>query len=205
MKKQIALLLLCLMAVASVLAAESADKNLDKTFAAMIARDFHTTGIADKSRMIQTDLQRACSQETPPPDKVMKQIEAAQLQTIQYPADGQYFGNWKEGEKIAISGKGLTWTDKTPTDNGGGCYNCHQMSHKEISYGTIGPSLMDYVKQRGNTPEIIKYTWGKIWNAKAFNACSNMPRNGDATILTSAQIKDLMAYLFDADSPVNKP
>ncbi|PKO86253.1 MAG: sulfur oxidation c-type cytochrome SoxX, partial [Betaproteobacteria bacterium HGW-Betaproteobacteria-12] len=40
--------------------------------------------------------------------------------------------------------------------------------------------------------------------AKAFNACSNMPRNGDAEILTEQQMKHLMAFLFDPASPVNK-
>jgi sulfur-oxidizing protein SoxX len=31
-----------------------------------------------------------------------------------------------------------------------------------------------------------------------------MPRFGDAGILTEQQIKDVMAYLFDPESPVNK-
>jgi sulfur-oxidizing protein SoxX len=181
------------------------DAALDIEFKAMLDASFKTTGIAAKYRIYQLDFQAACSRETPPPPAVRKRIEAAQLSTIRYPEDGEFFGNWQEGEKIALSGRGLTWTDKTPTGNGGGCYNCHQMSHHEIAYGTIGVSLMDYAQRRGRSPEAIRYTWGKIWNAKAFNACSNMPRNGDAGILTMAQIKHLMAYLFDPESPVNKP
>jgi len=31
---------------------------------------------------------------------------------------------------------------------------------------------------------VVKYTWGKIYNAKAFNACTNMPRFGHQGILT---------------------
>jgi len=173
-------------------------------FKAMTDRSFQTNGIAAKHRMYQLDFQKACSQEGQPPMAVMDRIEAEQLKTIRYPADGKYFGNWKEGEKIAVSGRGLTWSDKTPHNNGGGCYNCHQMSHHEVSYGTIGPSLLEYSKVRGSSEEIVKYTWGKIYNAKAFNACSNMPRNGDAEILTEQQIKHLMAFLFDPESPVNK-
>jgi sulfur-oxidizing protein SoxX len=173
-------------------------------FKAMMDRSFQTNGIAAKHRMYQLDFQKACSVEKQPSKQVMAQIEAAQLKTIRYPADGKYFGNWQEGEKIAVSGRGLTWTDKTPHNNGGGCYNCHQMSHHEVSYGTIGPSLLEYGKVRGNSDEIVKYTWGKIYNAKAFNACSNMPRNGDAEILTEQQIKHLMAFLFDPASPVNQ-
>lgn len=184
--------------------AAAAGDDLRAEFTAMMDRSFKTTGIAAKHRMYQLEFQRECSTGKEPSKKVLQAIEAEQLKTIRYPADGKYFGDWKEGEKIALSGRGLTWTDKTPLDNGGGCYNCHQMSHKEISYGTIGTPLLDYGKLRGNSEDVIKYTWGKIYNAKAFNGCSNMPRNGDADILTEQQIKHLMAYLFDPDSPVNK-
>jgi sulfur-oxidizing protein SoxX len=185
-------------------AAWAVNDALYADFKAMMDSSFQANGIAGKHRMYQLDFQKACSGEKDPPKKEMQAIEAAQLKTIRYPADGKYLGDWKEGEKIAISGRGLTWTDKTRFDNGGGCYNCHQMSHNEISYGTIGPSLLEYGKLRGDTPEVIKYTWGKIYNAKAYNACSNMPRNGDAEILTEQQMKHLMAYLFDPASPVNK-
>ncbi len=191
-----------LMAVSSGALGSAEDSRGE--FVAMMDRSFKTTGIAEKHRMYQLDFQKECSAEKDPPKKVMQAIEAAQLKTIRYPADGKYLGDWKEGEKIAISGRGLTWTDKTRFNNGGGCYNCHQLSHKEIAYGTIGPSLQDYGKVRGNSDEIVKYTWGKIYNAKAYNACSNMPRNGDAEILTEQQMKHLMAFLLDPESPVNK-
>ncbi len=190
-----------MLALPAVWAAES---SLYADFKAMMDSSFQSNGIADKYRMYQLDFQKACSNEKEPSKKEMQAIEAAQLKTVRYPADGKYMGDWKEGEKIAISGRGLTWTDKTRFDNGGGCYNCHQLSHHEISYGTIGPSLLEYGKVRGSTDEIIKYTWGKIYNAKAYNACSNMPRNGDAEILTEQQMKHLMAFLFDPASPVNK-
>jgi len=194
--------------IAALMAASSgalaSAEDIRGEFVAMMDRSFKTNGIAEKHRMYQLDFQKECSAEKDPPKKVMQAIEAAQLKTIRYPADGKYLGDWKEGEKIAISGRGLTWTDKTRFNNGGGCYNCHQLSHKEIAYGTIGPSLQDYGKVRGNSDEIVKYTWGKIYNAKAYNACSNMPRNGDAEILTEQQMKHLMAFLLDPESPVNK-
>ena len=135
----------------------------------------------------------------------MKRLEQAQMETIKWPEGGNYTGgDWKEGAKIAISGRGLTWTDKSPDNNGGGCYNCHEMDPKEVSAGTIGPSLAGYGRLRGNSEEIVKYTWGKLWNAKAYNACSDMPRNGFGKILTETQIRHVMAYLFDPASPVNK-
>ena len=140
-----------------------------------------------------------------------KRIEAVNLKTIQWPADGKYLGDWKQGEAIAQSGRGLTWTDK-PTDvSGGNCYNCHQITQEEISYGTIGPSLYHYGKIRGVTDPnsaaakpIVEYTWGKIWNAKAYNACSNMPRAGHMGILNQEQVRHIVALLLDPQSPVNK-
>jgi len=126
------------------------------------------------------------------------------MKLIKFPADGNYFGDWKAGEKLAQSGKGGTWRDKPGKANGGNCYNCHKISNTEISYGTLGPSLYQYGKLRGNSEAVVKYTWGKIYNAKAYNACTNMPRFGHAGILTEAQMKDLMALLLDPNSPVNK-
>lgn len=177
---------------------------LDLEFKEMMDRSFNSSGIAGKHRIYQLDFQKVCSTEKQPAAAVLKAIEEAQLKTIRYPQDGQFLGDWKEGEKIAISGRGLTWTDKTIDNNGGGCYNCHQLSHKEIAFGTIGPSLQNYGAIRGSSDEIVRYTWGKIYNAKAYNGCSNMPRNGDSDILTEQQIKHVMAFLLDPESPVNK-
>ena len=87
---------------------------------------------------------------------------------------------------------------------GGSCYNCHQLSPAEASYGTIGPSLLAFGKVRGNTTEVQRYVYGKIYNAKAYNLCSQMPRLGASGTLTPEQIKDLVALLLDPASPVNK-
>ena len=51
---------------------------------------------------------------------------------------------------------------------------------------------------------IVRYTWSKLWNAKAFNACSGMPRIGHKGILTMEQLQDVMALLLDPKSPVNQ-
>jgi sulfur-oxidizing protein SoxX len=95
-------------------------------------------------------------------------------------------------------------SDKMGDPNGGNCYACHQITKQEISFGNIGPSLYQYGKLRGQSEEILKYTWAKIYNAQAFNACSNMPRFGHAGILNDKQIRDVMALLLDPASPVNK-
>jgi len=51
---------------------------------------------------------------------------------------------------------------------------------------------------------IVEYTWGKLWNSRAYSACSQMPRVGHKGILNEKQIKDVMALLLDPNSPVNK-
>ena len=144
-------------------------------------------------------------------DKTATAIQAANMKSIKWPSDGKFLGDWKEGEKIAQSGRGLTWTDDAKMPNGGNCYNCHQMDKKEISFGTIGPSLYNYGKLRGvkdpSSPDskaMLEYTWGKIWNSKAYNACSNMPRAGHTGILTQEQIRHVVALLLDPKSPVNQ-
>jgi len=183
---------------------------LDRATQDIMKTSFREQGIAKLDRITQDELQQACSAEQPPTDAVTKRLEAAQLATVQWPADGVYVGDWREGEKLAQNGRGMTWTDPAGVPSGGNCYNCHQLAKAEISYGTIGPSLYQYGKLRGvgdpaapAAAEMVRYTWGKLWNAKATNACSNMPRFGHAGVLNAAQIRDLMALLLDPKSPVN--
>jgi len=182
----------------------------------IVKASFRSQGVANVERVTQTDeTNRLCSEADvagkPLEEKTAKAIEAANLKTIRWPSNGQFLGDWKEGEKIAQSGRGLTWTDPANTPNGGNCYNCHQIDTKEISYGTIGPSLHNYGKIRGVTDPnsaaakpIVEYTWGKIWNSKAYNACSNMPRAGHMGILNEQQVRHIVALLLDPKSPVNK-
>lgn len=184
--------------------AAQADK-LDEKAAAIIKRDFHDKGIALASRVNQDPLQAACSRYLDnPPEKLALKLQAEQLRAIKLPADGKYMGDWKAGEKLAQSGRGMTWTDKAEDPVGGNCYNCHQLSPKEIAYGTIGPSLRNYGKLVGNSEEAQRATYSRIYNPKAFHACANMPRFGHMGALTEAQIKDLVALLLDPESPVNQ-
>jgi sulfur-oxidizing protein SoxX len=183
------------------------DAAAEKRLVEIIKRDFHEKGIAKLDRLDQDAVQQACTKfnNNPPhggPGGLDK-LEAEQMAAIKWPADGKFIGNWKEGEKLAQDGRGMTWTDKAGAPAGGNCYNCHQLAPKELSFGTIGPSLYHYGKSRGNSPEVQKYTFGKIFNAKAYNLCTNMPRFGYHGVLTEAQIKDLVALLLDPASPVN--
>ncbi len=181
------------------------DAALDAKTTAIIKRDFHDRGIAKADRVNQDELQATCSKYIDNlPDPLKAKLEAAQTKTIKWPSDGKYMGDWKAGEKLAQSGRGMTWSDKPDEPAGGNCYNCHRLSSMEIAYGTIGPSLLNFGKLRGNSVEVQRYVDGRIYNAKALNARANMPRFGFMGILTEAQIKDLVALLLDPESPVNK-
>ena len=224
-KHRLALITAALLGAASLLVACASggvdqtglsSAQLDALTQDVVKNSFQDKGIVKVSQALGEDpTDQACSAADvaghPLSADRAKEIEALNLKTIQWPADGKYLGDWKEGEKIAQSGRGRTWTDKAGAANGGNCYNCHQIDKKEISFGTIGPSLYHYGKLRGvkdpNAPEsleTLKYTWGKIWNSKAYNACSNMPRAGTEGILTEAQVRDIVALLLDPKSPVNQ-
>jgi L-cysteine S-thiosulfotransferase len=175
---------------------------------ALLLASFKDNGQAKLDRLNQSELQEACSTYAQDiaklPGDLRSKLQDDALNAVKYPADGKYLGDWKEGEKVAQTGVGLQFSDKAGSPAGGNCYACHQLDPKEISYGNIGPSLYNYGKLRGNSEDILKYTWAKVWNSHAYNACSNMPRFGAAGILTEAQLKDVMALLLAPDSPVNK-
>ncbi len=189
--------------------------DYDAMLASMMRSSFRDQGIAKVDRLQQDASNAECSkaQGKDLPDAVAKAIEAANLKTIQMPAGGKFIGDWKAGEKLAQNGRGMTWSDGSAdtSANGGNCYNCHQLDKAEISYGTIGPSLYNYGKIRGVTDPssaaarpIVDYTWGKLYNAKAYNACSAMPRFGHAGMLDENQLQHLMALLLDPKSSVNQ-
>lgn len=179
------------------------DGELDQV-TAVLKRDFKARGQAQMNRVELDAVQRACNlHKDNPPAEVAKPLEEAQLKAIAFPA-GSLLGDWKNGEKIAQSGRGAMWNDKPGDPAGGSCYNCHELAPQTTSFGTIGPSLRNFGKLRGNSPEMQRYAYGKIYNAKAYNLCSQMPRMGASGTLTEQQIKDLVALLLDPASPVNK-
>jgi sulfur-oxidizing protein SoxX len=190
------------------------DAALDSAFRQMMAASFRDEGIATVARLQQDPADAACSRAAAGKlsDEEARRIEQESRKTIRLPADGRFLGDWKAGEALAQNGRGMTWSDKSSQAeaNGGGCYNCHQLSPGEIAFGTIGPSLSRYARAHGVTdPDApsaraaLEYAWGKLYNSRASNACSVMPRFGHAGLLNERQLKDLMALLFDPASPVN--
>ncbi|MDP3811780.1 MAG: sulfur oxidation c-type cytochrome SoxX [Hydrogenophaga sp.] len=216
MKKIFSFALLPLAAIVlSACTSAPSPADVNKATADMLKSSFQPRGIATLDRLNQDQANAECAVADatgkPLDAKMTKAIEEASMKTVKWPTDGKFLGDWKEGEKIAQSGRGLTWTDKAGEANGGNCYNCHQISKEEISFGTLGPSLYNYGKLRGVSDPasaggkaIVEYTWGKLWNARAYNACSQMPRVGHMAILNQKQIQDVMALLLDPASPVNK-
>jgi sulfur-oxidizing protein SoxX len=217
MNKKLAIQAAALAAIVSLAgcAAVSPAPDYDAMLQSVLKASFRDQGIAMVVGLKQDASNQACSeaQGKDLADATAKAIEAENLKTVKMPSGGKFIGDWKAGEKLAQDGGGMTWSDKSTanSENGGNCYNCHQLSQAEISYGTIGPSLYNYGKIRGVTDPasaaakpIVDYTWGKLYNAKAYNACSAMPRFGHAGMLNEKQLQDLMALLLDPKSPVNQ-
>jgi sulfur-oxidizing protein SoxX len=182
------------------------DAEVSKRAAAVLKNSFKANGQAGLDRLDQDDTQRLCTlyANKPVPKDVAEMIEKLNLASIKWPADGKWTGDWKSGERVAQDGRGKQFSDDPKGPVGGNCYACHQLSLQEVSFGTIGPPLYRFGKLRGYTDETRKYAYGKIWNADAYTACSNMPRFGHSQILSEQQVKDLVALLTDPDSPVNK-
>lgn len=161
---------------------------------------------ATLDRLVQDDTQAFCSKprDADGDKDQVKAIRDANLAAVKLPADGVFLGDWQRGAAIANNGRGLQYSDDPNEPNGGNCYACHQLDPREVAYGTIGPSLTNY-GARGQSPVMLNYTWTKLWDTHSYNVCSHMPRFGAQGILTEQQIKDVMAYLLDPESPVNRP
>jgi len=198
------------LAVAGLLVAcatQLPEAEVEKRAEAAYEQAFTNSGRADMiARLKQDETQQLCTRyRSNPAKEIADRIEKSQLLTIEYPASGRLMGDWRLGEKIAQDGWGLRFTDNDPKrPNGGNCYACHRLAPQELSFGTIGPSLYQFGKQRGTSEAIQRYTYGKIYNAQAFAACSNMPRFGHNKVLTQEQITHVVALLLDPASPVNK-
>lgn len=204
-----------LLAMLAACSTQPSSVEIDKLTAEIVKASFSDKGIVKVSRLETDEANKLCSAAEVAgkelDDKTAKSIEAANLKLIKWPSNGKFVGDWKQGEKLAQSGRGMTWTDLPTTLNGGNCYNCHQIDKKELSFGTIGPSLYNYGKLRqvkdvasAESKAVINYTWGKIWNSRAYSACSSMPRAGHAGIMTEEQVAHLVALLVDPKSPVNQ-
>lgn len=162
-----------------------------------------------RDRLKQDELQAACSAVGGKiSDKAWAKANELGRSNIEYPEGGIKLGDWEKGNELARSGYGFRVGHKTDDHSkrkpGGNCYACHQLDPDEIAYGTLGPSLKGYGKMRGTGEAMLKYTYDVIYNPHAYFPCTHMPRFGANGFLTKEQISDILAYLLDPESPVNK-
>ena len=171
----------------------------------VVAETFKGASPEWQARIKPDEAQLLCSQyRNALPPAEFKRVQDSQTAAVVYPADGKVIGDWKNGQKLAQRGTGGQFSDKPDTPIGGNCYACHQLSRAELSFGTMGPTLLEYGKIRKFKAEDAKAAYAKIYNAQAVQPCSNMPRFGHNKFLSEQDMKDLTAYLFDPESPVNK-
>lgn len=202
--KKLSLVLLWMGMTLSFISAAQNTKAVEQ----ILHNSFRPEGVMGMEPITQDEVQAFCSnvklRDSQAGHIKQTEMQKKNMDEIKPPSDGKFLGDWRSGEKIAQNGRGASWSDKPKTPNGGSCYNCHQIDPKEISFGTLGPSLAGYGKLRGNSEALVQYTWNRISNAKAYNACSSMPRFAHFQLLTEQQIKDVMALLLDPESPVNQ-
>lgn len=184
----------------------AADPELEARFKQLLRQDFRARGNAGMDRLDQDAVQRICTETHDRPQAGQRDaLQKEQQALIHWPADGRLLGDWRAGEKVAQDGRGMTWSDRAGGASGGSCYGCHQISPQEIAFGTLGPSLLQLGRKRGASLQMQRYVYGHIYNAKAYNLCSYMPRFGASGALSEQQIKDLVSLLLDPSSPVNRP
>jgi L-cysteine S-thiosulfotransferase len=173
---------------------------------AIVKSSWTTAAPEWQARLVQDETQKACSlHRNAPPKAVADAIRKRESASIVYPADGKLMGDWKKGQLLAQSGYGGRFTDYPPgAQNGGNCFACHQLDAKELSFGTLGPSLSEYGKNRKFAEAEVKAVYERIYNPQAAIPCANMPRLGASKFLTVEQIKDLVSFVMSPESPVNK-
>ena len=188
------------------------DRTVDNTAQlvdAYVAQSFVAGPGQELTRLQQDQTQIDCTvTRANPPEALAKLIMAREAKNIAYPEDGKLIGDWKAGRKIFGDGFGYRIGSFIPSNpkavRGGNCYACHQGEAVESAWGNLGSTLQGFGKLRGQSEAIVKYTYEKIYNSRAYNACSAMPRLGHNKLLSPRQVADLTAYLLSPESPINK-
>jgi len=144
----------------------------------------------------QDKWQKACSNpnQLVPEGIDIETFRKEMLATVEFPPGGVVGKNIARGEKLFGDPK------KGGRSRRGNCYACHCGDPQILACGNIGPSLRGYGK-RGIDP---KDTYIKIYNSWAVVPCSVMPRLGYHGVLTPEEIADIVAYMHDPNSPLNK-
>ncbi|WP_206199094.1 sulfur oxidation c-type cytochrome SoxX [Thiomicrorhabdus indica] len=220
-KRTIAKLCFGLIAILTSIASAQEDDSKDRgksisesEFLSAVKSSFKVNNDAEWKRFTDPTLTICNKTMDRPSGAQVKQILQREKSSITLPKHGNYMGNWEKG-KIWVEGAhggriglpGFADADNPAKPNGANCYACHAVDPNFPQNGNMGPSLTNFGKIRGQSTAIQKYTYEYIFNAKAFNPCSLMPRfgHGEGHLLTAEQIADVVAFLLDPKSPVNLP
>ena len=199
-----------LIAVGAV--AQTSHAAKEKAFQAAAKRSFFLNEPAEFNRLNDPTLAVCNATKDSPSEKQVLAIMKRETQAIVYPKSGQLMGDWRKGKQWSeethggrIGVPGFRDADNPHHANGANCYACHAIDPNFPQAGNMGPPLVQYGALRPATPEIVKYTYDKVFNSKSMNPCSLMPRyGGNGRLLTPEQVADIVAFLMSPDSPVNK-
>lgn len=168
-------------------------------------------GTTVRQRLMQDELQKACSKlkGEPVDGDTAEKVTQMAMKSMVFPEGGIKLGDWKKGQALAQNAFGFrvghSVDDHSKRETGGMCMNCHQLEPaKADRSGTLGVSLIGYGKTLGSDDDAKKHVYQVIYNPHSLFPCANMPRFGANGVLTQEKIADLMAYLLDPESPVNK-
>ena len=164
-----------------------------------------------RDRLTQDELQKTCSKLKggPVDEATAEKVTQMAMKSMVYPDGGIKLGDWKKGQALAENAYGFRVghkdDDHSKRETGGMCMNCHQLEQTKVDRsGTLGVRLIGYGKSVGSGEDAMKHVYHAIYNPHALFPCTNMPRFGANGVLTQQKIADLMAYLLDPESPVNK-
>jgi sulfur-oxidizing protein SoxX len=95
----------------------------------MMKRDFKARGAVGMERLDEDPVQALCNRTgSLPTSEQAAPLQAQLAASIVLPADGNLLGDWATGEKVAQSGRGMTWSDKPEAPVGGSCYSTSSAS-----------------------------------------------------------------------------
>jgi sulfur-oxidizing protein SoxX len=84
--------------------------DYDALMAEMMRASFREQGIAKMDRLMQDASNAECSKSEGGPlsDARSEAIQTANYKSVKMPADGKFIGDWREGERLAQNGRGMT-------------------------------------------------------------------------------------------------